>query len=238
MRTTPILSNVVWENPLEAWEKNPGWKHMPDLHGREVIPVEGVRYNAFTLVKPEDVKVVILGQDPYPKRGDANGLAFSVCPHVKVLPASLRNIFNEYVDDLGFAFPRSGDLTPWAERGVLLLNTALTTIEGKRGAHLKEWEKFTYETIRWLSRLPGRRVFLLWGRRAQQYAEVIGKSEDYLQRKRFTQDIQYFNYPILCSHPSPLAQAHPGKGDTAFKGSKPFSQACEFLDIDKEIWRL
>jgi len=202
---------------------------MPELRGNDVIPVNNVRYKAFELVKPEDVKVVILGQDPYPKRGDANGLAFSVCPHVKAIPASLRNILNEYSSDLGYPFPRSGDLTPWAERGVLLLNTALTTEQGKRGAHLNDWEMFTYETIRWLSGLPGDRVWHLWGRRAQQFKPIIHR------RRVRTVDT---NMSLTCSHPSPLAQAHPGKGDIQFKGSKPFSQTCTMLGIDKEFWRL
>lgn len=202
------------------------WRKLPDV-GSKAIPTHGVRYRAFELVKPEEVKVVVLAQDPYPTRGHANGLAFSVCPHVKKLPPTLRNIYNEYASDLGFAIPSCGDLTPWAERGVLLLNTALTTIEGERGAHLDKWKDFTYETIRWVSGLPGRRVWLLWGAEAQAYEEVIYKGEK----------ADGYNAVIKTSHPSPLSANH-SKHSVPFIGSKCFSLAAEFLKEKKEFWRL
>lgn len=229
-------SDVEWVNPLEAWEgMKKAWKAVPPLTHKSVRAIDGIvppygqRYRAFELVKPEDVKVVILGQDPYPGKGHANGLAFSVHPHVKPLPKSLANIYSEYCDDLGFARPRNGDLTPWAQQGVLLLNTALTTEEGKRGAHLEQWKDFTYETIRWLSRLPGKRVWLLWGAKAQEYSPVIQEGNGW----KFAA-----NYTYESTHPSPLSANKATHSTESFKGSKPFSYACDQLDLKKEFWKL
>jgi uracil-DNA glycosylase len=176
------------------------------------VPDEPI-YRAYHLTPPDKVKVVILGQDPYPTKGHANGLAFSVHPHVKPLPPSLRNIFREYQDDLGFNEPRNGDLTPWAQRGVLLINTALEI--GK----FKEWERFTYDKIRRLSRMPGKRVFILWGRKAQEYRSLILNHAD------------HNTLIIESAHPSPLAARN------GFFGSKPFSTANSCLDEPVD-WKL
>jgi uracil-DNA glycosylase len=167
-------------------------------------------YRAYHLTPPDKVKVVILGQDPYPTKGHANGLAFSVHPHVKPLPASLRNIFREYQDDLGFNEPVTGDLTPWAERGVLLINVALEL------GNFKKWERFTYDKIRRLSDMPGYRVFILWGRKAQEYAGGIGEQ----------------HYVHTSPHPSPLSARH------GFFGSRPFTRANLFLREQRVDWKL
>lgn len=211
-------TNVEWVNPLEAWEGCPAWSAIPnyEVYTKEYVPPCPLRFRAFELVKPKDVKVVILGQDPYPTRGHANGLAFSVNAHVKRLPKSLENIYREYSSDLSYPTPRNGDLSSWARNGVLLLNTALTTEEGKRGAHVEQWRPFTTQLIKWLSRLPGRRVFILWGAKAQEYGELIGKS----------------NVRIESAHPSPLS----ARG--GFFGSRPFSNAARELGVSNEFWRL
>lgn len=220
MTTNPLPE---WHNSLEAWDgMSAAWKKVPVLaEGPKEMPPYNLRYRAFELVKPEDVKVVILGQDPYSTRGHANGLAFSVNAHITKLPPSLQNIFAEYVRDTGFAYPRSGDLSAWAEHGVLLLNTALTTVEGVRGAHLNDWKEFTKSVIRWLSRLSGDRVFILWGRHAGEYENCITRG-----------------HILKSTHPSPLSASRADRDIPPFIGSKPFTMACDILGIDKEIWRL
>jgi uracil-DNA glycosylase len=178
---------------------------------------------AFDLTPPDKVKVVILGQDPYPTKGHAHGLAFSVQPHVKPIPASLRNIFREYQDDLGYAQPSSGDLTTWAERGVLLLNTILTVEEGKPLSHANiGWEKLTYEVIKRLSDMPGRRVWIMWGRKAQEYTALVRNGDG--------------ENPVIESvHPSPLSARN------GFFGTKPFSRANDLLRLgncEQVDWKL
>jgi uracil-DNA glycosylase len=177
------------------------------------VPNEPI-YRAYHLTPPDKVKVVILGQDPYPTKGHANGLAFSVHPHVKPLPPSLRNIFREYQDDLGYDQPRHGDLTPWAERGVLLINTALEV--GK----FKQWERFTYDKLRRLSGMRRGIVFILWGAKAQEYAALI--------------DVAH-NDVLQAPHPSPLSAR------TGFFGSKPFTTANKLRvsgQLEPVDWKL
>src|SRR5579864_7385282 len=123
-----------------------------------------------------DVRVLIVGQDPYPTPGHAVGLSFSVAPEVRRLPGSLVNIFREYSEDLGFPTPTTGDLTPWAERGVLLLNRVLTVQPGKPGSHRgKGWEEVTEQAIRALAaRRTVPLVAILWGRDARTLATLLG----------------------------------------------------------------
>lgn len=157
----------------------------------------------------DDVRVLIVGQDPYPTPGHAVGLSFSVAPEVRPLPRSLSNIYRELVDDLGVATPSSGDLSPWAQRGVLLLNRVLTVHVGEPGSHRgKGWEEITQAAISGLAdRADQPLVAILWGRDAQTAAE-------------FLPDV-----PVITSaHPSPMS------ADRGFFGSRPFSRANELLD--------
>jgi uracil-DNA glycosylase len=155
-----------------------------------------------------DVRVLIVGQDPYPTPGNPVGLSFSVAPQVKRLPPSLVNIFREYSDDLGYPSPASGDLTPWTERGVLLLNRVLTVAPGQPGSHRgKGWEEVTEQAIAALAaRETGPLVAILWGRDARTLAPLLA------------------GVPLVESaHPSPYSA---GSG---FFGSRPFSRANQLL---------
>lgn len=173
------------------------------LDGDRVLPSLDKVYHAFDLVPPGDCRAVILGLDPYPTRGHAMGLAFSV-PYGRSWARSLKNIAKEYESDLGFALETS-NLTEWANRGVLLANVGLTVKEGKAKSHLKLWEEFT-DT--WVSALAGSGlplVWVLWGNDAQKYLPLIEASGD---RQRV----------LISPHPSPLSARR------GFFGSKPFSR--------------
>lgn len=174
-------------------------------HPGAIFPAESEVFNTLALTALADVKVFILGQDPYPTRGHAHGLAFSVQPTVKPLPASLRNIVKELESDLGLPKPSNGSLIPWAKQGVLLLNTVLTVREGTPNSHQgKGWETFTDAVIRAVSAQPEPVVFILWGKPAQ-------KKEGLIDATRHT--------VLKSAHPSPLSAS------TGFFGSRPFSQA-------------
>lgn len=218
-------------SPLKHWELLKFWKHHwettyanilveEQLIGdhNKVLPEYKNWFKALELTKPKDVKVVILGQDPYPTKGHAHGLAFSVMPHVSPLPGSLRNLLVEYSDDLGFPRPHCGDLSLWAQRGVLLLNTILTVEEGKPLSHSGlGWEKLTYEIVRVLRDEPV--VFILMGKKAQEYGGAVPASQR-----------------IDTVHPSPV-----NNGGKDFFGSKPFSRANEALKAmgrEPVDWRL
>lgn len=183
----------------------------------EIYPPQYAIFRALALTPPEAVRVVIVGQDPYHGRGEANGLAFSVNHGIKI-PPSLRNIFKELHSDLGCGIPQSGDLTPWAERGVLLLNTALTVESGKPGSHSKlGWQMFVRDVLDVCVRLPQPVVFVLWGNYARSFTEELPIAESP-------------NKVYICSsHPSPFS-AMRGSGDTlAFMGSCPFSETNRLL---------
>lgn len=174
--------------------------------GRGYLPRGEHVLRAFT--QPlEAVRVLVVGQDPYPTPGHAVGLSFSVAPDVRPLPPSLRNIFREYVEDLDLPEPTTGDLSPWAERGVLLLNRALTVQPGNANAHQgRGWEAVTEQAIRALADRGGPLVAILWGRNARNLKPLLG------------------GVPCVESaHPSPLS-AHNG-----FFGSRPFSRANALL---------
>ena len=155
------------------------------------------------------VRVLIVGQDPYPTPGHAVGLSFSVGPDVRPLPPSLVNIFREYSDDLGYATPANGDLTPWSERGVLLLNRVLTVQPGRPGSHRgRGWEEVTDQAIRALAaRKTVPLVAILWGRDARTLVPLLG-------------DIDR----IESAHPSPYSAA------SGFFGSRPFSRTNQLLE--------
>lgn len=174
--------------------------------GRTYLPAGGNVLRAFA--QPfDDVRVLIVGQDPYPTPGHAVGLSFSVAPDVRPLPASLVNIFHEYVDDLGLPEPSTGDLSPWAEHGVLLLNRALTVAPHRPAAHRgKGWEEVTEQAIRGLAVRGTPLVAILWGRDARNLRPLLG------------------GVPCIESaHPSPMS----ARG--GFFGSRPFSRANQLL---------
>ncbi|HUZ24137.1 MAG TPA: uracil-DNA glycosylase [Streptosporangiaceae bacterium] len=154
-----------------------------------------------------DVRVLLVGQDPYPTPGHPVGLSFSVAPEVR-LPASLANIFREYSDDLGYPRPSTGDLSPWTERGVMLLNRVLTVQPGNIGSHRgKGWEEVTEQAIRVLAGRGRPLVAILWGRDARNLAPLLG------------------DVPIVESaHPSP------NSADRGFFGSRPFSRSSRLLE--------
>ena len=173
-----------------------------------VYPPMGDMWNAFRYTDYPDVKVVILGQDPYHGPGQAHGLSFSVKEGVKH-PPSLQNIFKEMHADIGVPIPQQGTLTKWAKQGVLLLNTVLTVRAHEAHSHKNQgWEQFTDRVIEKLSEREEPIIFVLWGRPAQQKERLIDTSRHAI---------------IKAPHPSPLS-AHRG-----FFGSRPFSQINEQL---------
>jgi uracil-DNA glycosylase len=177
--------------------------------GATVLPAPENIFNALALTPLDRVKVVILGQDPYPTPGDANGLAFSyVGP--RRLPASLKVILAELAEPgAPPAKPRTGDLTPWARQGVLLLNAALTVEAGKAGAHLRYgWSALTDQAVSAVSARPEPAVFLLWGAQARARAALVEAGRHGI---------------VACGHPSPLNRARD------FPGSRPFDAANAWL---------
>ena len=185
---------------------------------KQIFPHPKNIFKAFELTPANDVKVVILGQDPYHGANQAHGLAFSVQEDIKI-PPSLNNIYKELYDDLNIPIKRSGNLESWAKQGVLLLNSVLTVESGKANSHKNiGWEKFTESVISLISKKKEILVFLLWG----SYAH---KKEDFIESN---------NHLILKSvHPSPLS-AYNG-----FFGSRHFSKANNFLkknNIKEIIW--
>ena len=175
--------------------------------GRTYLPAGNHVLRAFQ--QPfADVRVLIVGQDPYPTPGHPIGLCFSVAPDVRPLPKSLVNIFTEYGDDLGHPPPANGDLSPWTDNGVLLLNRALTVEPGKPNSHQgKGWEEVTEQAIKALAARGGPLVAILWGRNARNLRPLLE--------------------PVPCiesAHPSPLSAR------SGFFGSKPFSRANQLLE--------
>lgn len=182
-----------------------------DKEYTEVVcyPAKDQIYRAFELTPFEKVKVVILGQDPYHGPGQAQGLAFSV-PDGLAFPPSLRNIFKEAREDVGLEVPFSGDLSPWAAQGVLLLNATLTVRAGQAGSHQKKgWETFTDAVIESLNRDREELVFLLWGAYAQNKGKMIDTSRHLV---------------LQANHPSPLSANRGG-----WFGCKHFSKTNEYL---------
>ena len=189
--------------------------------GKQILPKGSEWFNALNSTPFDQVKVVILGQDPYPTPGHAHGLCFSVQPEVRPLPKSLQNINKELWEDLGVNNTHSGYLMPWAQQGVLLLNAVLTVEAGQANSHQnKGWEHFTDAIIHHLNNEKLHLVFILWGAYAQKKGAFIDRSKHLV---------------IQSPHPSPLS-AHRG-----FFGSHPFSQTNAYLSQNnlKEInWQL
>lgn len=179
-----------------------------------VYPPEQAIFNAFANCSFENVKVVIIGQDPYHGQGQANGLCFSVAEGVKQ-PPSLKNIFKEITFDLGKPMPSSGNLERWADQGVLLLNATLTVRSNTAGSHQnKGWEEFTDAVIEIISKQRKNVVFLLWGAYAQRKGQIIDKTKHLV---------------LESAHPSPFA-AYKG-----FFGNKHFSKTNDYLNnVGKE----
>ena len=214
MSDAPIRLEASWKARLEDYLRRPDMQALAAFlraekaSGKRIYPPGPAIFSAFEHTPFDAVRVVVLGQDPYHGPGQAHGLCFSVRPGVRV-PPSLENIFKEIQRDLGIARPDHGCLTPWADRGVLLLNSVLTVEEGRAGAHQgKGWEGFTDAAIAALDREREGLVFLLWGSYAQRKGALIDRSR----------------HCVLTSvHPSPLS-AHRG-----FLGCGHFSAANRYL---------
>ena len=187
--------------------------------GKVIYPPGSLIFNAFDTTPLSDLKVVILGQDPYIKPNQAMGLSFSVPKGIRT-PPSLKNIYKELNTDLGVPIVDHGDLTKWANQGVFLLNAALTVEAGKSGSHLKKgWGQFTDAVIRLIAKEKEQVVFMLWGNFAKAKATLIDESKHLV---------------LKAAHPSPLARG-------AYFGSKHFSQANAYLEyngLDPIDWKL
>ena len=176
--------------------------------GKEIFPAESEYFAALNATPPSSVRAVVLGQDPYHGPGQAHGLSFSIKGGGRT-PPSLRNIFREFVSDLGIAAPESSDLTQWAGQGVLLLNNVLSVERGSAGSHQgKGWEHFTDAVVRAVNQGEYPVVFMLWGSHAQRKGAAIDRSRHCV---------------LQAPHPSPLS-AHRG-----FLGCGHFSRANAFL---------
>ncbi len=204
-----------WKVYLQEEFEKPYFKELTDFvkseyQKKKIFPSPANIFRAFDLCPFENVKVVILGQDPYHGIGQANGLCFSVADGVG-LPPSLQNIFKEINSDLGLQMPSSGNLDNWARQGVLLLNATLTVIAGSAGSHQKKgWETFTDAVIKVISEEKEHVVFLLWGRYAQEKGSMIDEGKHLVLR---------------APHPSPFS-VHSG-----FFGCKHFSKTNEYLEF-------
>lgn len=211
-----------WRAALEPVLASPearqleGWLSGEEAAGKAIYPPPGSRLRAFKLTPLDAVKVVILGQDPYHGPGQAMGLAFSV-PEGERVPPSLANIYKELEADLGLPRPQArdtgGDLTRWAEQGVLLLNSSLTVEAGKAGSHAgRGWEAITDAAVAAVAKQSEPSVFVLWGSHAQAKAARIAALQGHTR-----------HLVIRSPHPSPLS------AQRGFFGSKPFSHANAFL---------
>lgn len=208
-----------WKSVLKDEFEKAYFKNLTDFVKSEysshtIFPPGRQIFSAFDHTPFDRVKVVIIGQDPYHGRGQANGLCFSVSDGIP-FPPSLQNIFKELNDDLNIEIPKSGNLERWADQGVLLLNATLTVRESNAGSHQNRgWEQFTDAVIQKLSIEKKNLVFILWGSYAQKKGAVIDPSKHFI---------------IKSAHPSPLSSYR------GFFGSKPFSKTNQFLkSIGKE----
>jgi len=207
------MINNSWDEILKSEFESEYFKKLSGFINKErefkiIYPPESDVYNALKLTPPENVKAVILGQDPYINPGEAHGLAFSVKSGVKP-PPSLRNIFKEIAADIGGPAKTDGNLESWASQGVLLLNSVLTVEAGKSNSHAgKGWEIFTDFIIKYLGARESPAVFILWGRNAQSKENLINPDKHLI---------------LKAAHPSPLSA---GAG---FFGCRHFSKANKFL---------
>ena len=210
------MINNSWDTLLNIVWNSQGFKSFIDYINNEyntktIYPEKQDIFNSLKLTSYDDVKVVIIGQDPYHEKGQAHGLSFSVKKGI-ALPPSLKNIYKELKDDLGIPISESGDLTRWAIQGVLLLNSVLTVEEGKPGSHRNiGWERLTDYIIKLLNNKETPVVFILWGNYAKE-------------KKKFITNHKHL--VIESAHPSPLSCKN-------FFGSKPFSKTNAFLEKNK-----
>ncbi|MFJ7934249.1 uracil-DNA glycosylase [Sporosarcina sp. NPDC096371] len=212
------MNNIIlgndWDAVLKEEFTKPYFVKLREFLEKEyaeqtIYPQMDDLWTAFKWTPFNDVKVVILGQDPYHGPGQAHGLSFSVQQGVKI-PPSLRNMFKELVADIGCPVPGNGTLTGWAKQGVLMLNTVLTVQQGQAHSHRKQgWETFTDEVIRQLSERDEPIVFILWGRHAQDKKKLIDLSRHAV---------------IESVHPSPLSASR------GFLGSRPYSATNQILE--------
>jgi uracil-DNA glycosylase len=209
-----VTLHESWKAPLQAEFDAPYMAALKDFlltereKGKRIFPKGSEWFHALDATPLEQVRVVILGQDPYHGEGQAHGLCFSVKPGVRP-PPSLINIYKEMKSDLGLEPPPHGNLEAWARQGVLLLNAVLTVEAGLAASHQgKGWERFTDAVIRLVNDQPRPVVFILWGSYAQRKAAFVDRQRHLV---------------LASAHPSPLS-AHNG-----FFGSRPFSKANEFL---------
>lgn len=202
-----------WKSKLSVEFQKPYFHQLGEFVRQEykinrIYPPGKEIFRAFDACSFDNLKVVIIGQDPYHGPGQANGLCFSVTPGVK-MPPSLVNIFKEIRNDLGKPIPADGDLGRWADQGVLLLNATLTVRDGQPGSHQKQgWEEFTDSVIRIVSAEKEHVVFLLWGAFAQKKGEMIDRNKHLV---------------LMSAHPSPFS------ADRGFFGCKHFSKTNEYL---------
>lgn len=216
----PIKIDPSWKIALQSEFEKPYFIELTEkvrqLYTKKkdiIFPKGSQIFRAFDLCPFDEVKVVILGQDPYPTRGHAHGLCFSVEPDVRPFPKSLNNIFKEIQSDLGQPFPENGNLERWAKQGVLLLNTVLTVEEGKPDSHKGiGWEQFTDAVIQKINAEKKGVVFLLWGSKAIAKSEMIDASKHLV---------------LTAVHPSPLS-AYRG-----FFGCQHFSKTNAYLKMMK-----
>ncbi|MCS6916265.1 MAG: uracil-DNA glycosylase [Chitinophagales bacterium] len=226
MQRVEVTIEASWKNLLDDQFQQPYFRSIVEALRKEkaqgitIYPPGSLIFHAFNLTPLPQVKVVLLGQDPYHGPGQAHGLCFSV-PDRMPFPPSLQNIFRELQNDLGFKPPRSGNLEKWARQGVLLLNAILTVRANQAASHQHlGWQKFTDCVIRLISEQRQGVVFLLWGKFAQEKAGLIDSSRHYVLR---------------AAHPSPLSAAN------GFFGCRHFSRTNELLRMQglAEIdWRL
>ncbi|MBQ9833783.1 MAG: uracil-DNA glycosylase [Bacilli bacterium] len=214
-----------WDEVLSNIWNSSGFKNfyniiLNEYKTKTIYPLLPDIFNALKLTPFKDVKVVIVGQDPYHGEGEAHGLAFSVNDGVTI-PPSLKNIYKELHNDLGIEIPQSGNLTKWAQNGVLLLNNSLTVVKDTPNSHQKiGWHLLTDYIIKKINEKDEPVVFILWGNNAKQKVPLINSN---------------FHKIITSSHPSPFSANY------GFFGSKPFSQANKFLLEKKRPpvdWRL
>ncbi len=225
LKATKVQIEDGWYNALEGEFEKPYFLDIQQFlrdeagHGKTIYPPAAQIYNAFDTTPFEDVKVVILGQDPYHGAEQAMGLSFSVPEGVRV-PASLRNVYKELASDVRFSIPNHGDLTGWAKQGVFLLNAMLTVEHATAGSHRKiGWQTFTDAVIEKLSQEREGLIFMLWGNFAKKKSILIDDKKHSI---------------LEAAHPSPLAR-------NAFSGCKHFSKANEILSVQGQnpiLWQI
>lgn len=206
--------------PAGALEEVARFVESEQAQGHQVLPRPDQFFRALECLGPASVRAVILGQDPYPTPGHAEGLSFSVAPGIRPFPGSLRNLLREWSEDLGHPLPESGSLLPWARSGVLLLNAVLSVRAGEAGSHRGHgWEVVTHAILKAVAASPSRVVFLLWGNDARRHAAWLARGPHAV---------------VEAAHPSPLSAR-------LFRGCRCFSKANRLMEsagLPPVDWRL